>query len=191
MPAVVDVAMQRFFSADTLCQKNPHVALDPLGVLGYQPHRISGMLRCPSRHEPRRPPQTDQGSNSRDLRRSRCCDLHGLGMESGWRSRFRERKCSTWRPPTFLILSGPASFTTALLEFLLPQPNSSSDTLQVGSRKRVGLCFGDAHVDKANCSKRQNLRASCRSWITRYAWGTIWSRPELDWRNLDVCWCWR
>ena len=38
--------------------------------------------------------------------------------------------------------------------------------------------FGDEHVDRAEATKSE-LNADFQDLITRYAWGEIWSRPEL------------
>ena len=39
--------------------------------------------------------------------------------------------------------------------------------------------LGDAHVDKATANTIEFTRAF-QELITRYAWGTIWTRPGLD-----------
>jgi 3-oxoadipate enol-lactonase/4-carboxymuconolactone decarboxylase len=39
--------------------------------------------------------------------------------------------------------------------------------------------LGDAHVDKAIADTTEFTR-EFQELITRYAWGTIWSRPQLD-----------
>lgn len=39
--------------------------------------------------------------------------------------------------------------------------------------------LGNAHVDRAEQNKN-NLNADFQDFITRYAWGEIWSRPELS-----------
>ena len=39
--------------------------------------------------------------------------------------------------------------------------------------------LGDAHVDRANAAK-DSFTADFQDMITRYAWGTIWTRPGLD-----------
>lgn len=38
--------------------------------------------------------------------------------------------------------------------------------------------LGDAHVDRAEASKT-DLNADFQQFITRYAWGDVWSRPGL------------
>lgn len=39
--------------------------------------------------------------------------------------------------------------------------------------------LGDAHVDRANAGKDE-FTSDFQDMITRYAWGTIWTRPGLD-----------
>jgi 4-carboxymuconolactone decarboxylase len=39
--------------------------------------------------------------------------------------------------------------------------------------------LGDAHVDRANANKDE-FSEDFQNMITRYAWGTIWTRPGLD-----------
>jgi len=39
--------------------------------------------------------------------------------------------------------------------------------------------LGDAHVDRANAAKDE-FTSDFQDMITRYAWGTIWTRPGLD-----------
>lgn len=70
----------------------------------------------------------------------------------------------------------PATFTAALLDFLLPA--TPSDSLEAGFAMRRAI-LGDAHVDKAVAETTEFTR-EFQELITRYAWGTIWSRPGLD-----------
>ena len=42
--------------------------------------------------------------------------------------------------------------------------------------------LGDAHVDRAVASTSE-FTAPFQDWITRYAWGEIWSRPGLSGRS--------
>ena len=45
--------------------------------------------------------------------------------------------------------------------------------------------LGDAHVDRANAAKDE-FTSDFQDMITRYAWGTIWTRPGLDRRSRSV-----
>ncbi len=45
--------------------------------------------------------------------------------------------------------------------------------------------LGNAHVDRAEASKTE-LTAAFQNFITRYAWGEIWSRSELSRRDRSL-----
>lgn len=45
--------------------------------------------------------------------------------------------------------------------------------------------LGDDHVD-AVIAHTTDLTADFQDFITRYAWGEIWTRPGLDLRSVDV-----
>lgn len=72
-------------------------------------------------------------------------------------------------------LEAPRSFTAALFDFLLPRESASYED---GLRMRRAV-LGDAHVDRALVSTTP-FTADFQDLITRYAWGTIWTRPGLD-----------
>ena len=72
-------------------------------------------------------------------------------------------------------LETPRSFSAALHAFLTPP---AGDTLAAGLAVRRSV-LGDAHVDRAVASTTP-FTAAFQELITRYAWGTIWTRPGLD-----------
>jgi len=45
--------------------------------------------------------------------------------------------------------------------------------------------LGDAHVDRAEAGKNE-FTEDFQDFITRYAWGDVWSRPGLDRRSRSV-----
>lgn len=45
--------------------------------------------------------------------------------------------------------------------------------------------LGDEWVDRAN-AKRNHFTADFQDFITRYAWGEVWSRPGLDRRSRSM-----
>jgi 4-carboxymuconolactone decarboxylase len=45
--------------------------------------------------------------------------------------------------------------------------------------------LGDAHVDRAK-ERTTELTAPFQDFITRYAWGSVWSRPGLDRRTRSA-----
>lgn len=75
-------------------------------------------------------------------------------------------------------LERPRSFTAALFEFLLPIPE---DRAASGLAVRRAT-LGDEHVDRAVANTTSFTR-DFQDLITRYAWGTIWTRPGLDRRT--------
>ncbi len=75
-------------------------------------------------------------------------------------------------------LEKPRSFSAALLAFLLPA--AAPDTKAAGFKVRRAV-LGDAHVDKA-IESTIDFTIDFQDLITRYAWGTIWTRPGLDHR---------
>jgi 3-oxoadipate enol-lactonase/4-carboxymuconolactone decarboxylase len=73
-------------------------------------------------------------------------------------------------------LERPSTFTSALLEFLLPEPPADRLAGGFGVRRAI---LGDAHVDRSIANTNDFTR-EFQDLITRYAWGTIWVRPGLD-----------
>lgn len=70
----------------------------------------------------------------------------------------------------------PAAFNAALFDFLLPLEDG--DRLAAGFAIRRAV-LGDAHVDRA-IANTTDLTRDFQDLITRYAWGTVWTRPSLD-----------
>jgi len=78
-------------------------------------------------------------------------------------------------------LETPRSFSAELLEFLQPMARSVEDAMQIGVEIRRKV-LGDAHVDRAIANKT-SFTEDFQELITKYAWGTVWSRPGLDHRT--------
>lgn len=78
-------------------------------------------------------------------------------------------------------LEAQKSFTAELLGFLQPKARSVEEILEIGLavRRRV---LGDAHVDRTIADKTA-FTEDFLELITKYAWGTIWNRPGLDYRT--------
>ena len=68
----------------------------------------------------------------------------------------------------------------ALLEFL-QTPENSSNAFEAGMAVRRAM-LGDAHVDRA-IETTTDFNRDFQDLITRYAWGSIWTRPGLDRRT--------
>ena len=180
MSAVVDVAMQRFFSPDTLAKQNPHVASIRSVFLGTDP---VGYLGCCAALR-----DMNHGDLLRQIKAPTLVISGDRDVATPWNGH-GERLAQEIPGAKALHLAAahlsnierPHSFTTALLEFLLPQPNANADSLQAGFAVRRAV-LGDAHVDRAIANTTEFTR-EFQELITRYAWGTIWSRPELDRRT--------
>lgn len=72
----------------------------------------------------------------------------------------------------------PEPVTAALLSHL-GTPGQDQYTQGMAVRRAV---LGDAHVDRA-VAATTDLTADFQNFITRYAWGEIWTRPGLDRRT--------
>jgi 4-carboxymuconolactone decarboxylase len=57
----------------------------------------------------------------------------------------------------------------------------TDDAYEDGMRVRREV-LGDEHVDRATANAHEELR-TFQDFITRYAWGEIWTRPGLDRRT--------
>jgi alkylhydroperoxidase/carboxymuconolactone decarboxylase family protein YurZ len=80
-------------------------------------------------------------------------------------------------------LERPRSFLAALLEFVLPG-------LDDGQRSNVGFALRRAtlandYVDRT-VAATHDFNREFQDPITRYAWGTIWTRPQLDVRTRPL-----
>jgi len=180
MPAVVDVAMQRFFSPDTLAKQDPNVASIRSVFLGTD---SGGYLGCCAALR-----DMNHGDLLGQIKAPTLVISGDRDVATPW-SGHGERLAQEIPGARALHLAAahlsnlerPHSFTTALLQFLLPQPSANADSLQAGFAMRRAV-LGDAHVDRAIANTTEFTR-EFQELITRYAWGTIWSRPELDRRT--------
>lgn len=72
----------------------------------------------------------------------------------------------------------PAAVAALLREFFLPEQAAGDPVYDAGMAVRREV-LGDEHVDRANAGK-DGFTADFQDFITRYAWGSIWTRPGLD-----------
>ena len=180
MSAVVDVAMQRFFSPETLKKQDPNVSSIRSVFLGTDP---VGYLGCCAALR-----DMDHGDLLSQIKVPSLVISGDRDVATPW-SGHGERLAHEIPGAKALHLAAahlsnlerPHTFTTALLEFCLPQPNADRDSLQVGFAMRRAV-LGDDHVDRAIANTTE-FTSEFQELITRYAWGTIWSRPELDRRT--------
>ena len=179
MATIVDMAMQRFFSSEALVRGDEHansirsviLGTDPVGYLGCcvalrdVDHReLLSRIKTP----------TLLIVGDRDV--STPWDGHGEVLAQ------KIPGARVVRLPAAHLsnLARPRSFTMALLEFLRT-PENSSNAFEAGMAVRRAM-LGDAHVDRA-IETTTDFNRDFQDLITRYAWGSIWTRPGLDRRT--------
>lgn len=177
MPAIVDIAMQRFFSADTLAKGSPHAASIRSVFLGTDPAGYAGC--CAALRD------MDHNDLLRKIKAPTLVISGDRDVATPWighgETLAREiagAKALHLAAAHLSNIERPRSFTAALFEFLLPRIQGNIDVLDPGMEMRRKV-LGDAHVDKAIAATTEFNR-DFQELITCYAWGTIWSRPELD-----------
>jgi len=179
MAAIVEMVMQRFFSAETLSRGDAHansvksllLGTDPTGYAGccaalrdFDSRELLGRIRTPTLlivgdRDVSTPWERNGEILAREIPGVRVVRLPAAHLSN---------------------LERPRSFTAALLDFLRPT-SASSDPLEAGFAVRRAV-LGDAHVDKA-IAATTDLTRDFQEMITRYAWGTVWARPGLDQRT--------
>jgi 3-oxoadipate enol-lactonase/4-carboxymuconolactone decarboxylase len=180
MKAIVDLVMSRFFSPETLAQDGVYASAVKSVLLGTDPTGYAGccaVLR-----------DTDNRERLRQIRVPTLVIAGDRDISTPWdgHGEILAREIPGARavrlPAAHLSnLERPRSFTAALLEFLLPAAESPSNPLEAGFAMRRGM-LGDAHVDRAIASTN-DFNREFQDLITRYAWGTIWTRPGLELRT--------
>ena len=66
----------------------------------------------------------------------------------------------------------------------MPDEQPDAARFDAGMRVRRAV-LGDAHVDRA-LARQTEFDAPFQRFITEVAWGTLWSRPELDRRTRSL-----
>jgi 3-oxoadipate enol-lactonase / 4-carboxymuconolactone decarboxylase len=180
MPAIVEIAMQRFFSPEFLGDSNPWASSIRSVILGTNP---SGYVGCCAAlrdfdftgglSQIKIPTLVIAGE--KDV----STPLAGNGDEF-------VRNIAGARlvrlPAAHLSnVEAPKSFLAALFSFLKPRASASDEVLQSGFEVRRKV-LGDEHVDRA-IAGTSDFTADFQTLITQYAWGTIWTRPGLDRRT--------
>lgn len=180
MPAIVETVMQRFFSAETLKRGDAWASSIKSVLLGTNP---AGYIGCCAAlrdvdntsllHQIRVPTLVIVGEN--DV-------ATPWGEHGGVLANHIPGALPVLLPAAHLSnLERPRSFTTALLTFLSPSSADPNDPLDAGYAVRRAV-LGDGHVDNA-VAKTTDFNREFQMLITRYAWGTIWTRPVLDHRT--------
>jgi 3-oxoadipate enol-lactonase/4-carboxymuconolactone decarboxylase len=167
--------MQRFFSAESLLKRKPYVGSVRSVFLGTDPAGYAGCCAALRDFDSTQdlekittPTLIIAGDNDVSTPWLGCGDILARAI-AGARA--------VCLPATHLSnLERPHGFTAALTDFLLPRP--AGDTLEAGFSVRRKV-LGDPHVDRAVADTTDFTR-EFQALITRYAWGTVWTRPGLE-----------
>jgi 3-oxoadipate enol-lactonase / 4-carboxymuconolactone decarboxylase len=177
MSAVVDVVMARFFSAAALNAGGAAVASARRTLLSTNPTGYAGC--CAAIRD------MDQTAALRAIKRPTLVICGDADVAMPWEGHgdrlvkaIAGAKAVRLPAAHLSNLERPRTFNAAVLEFLLPEVN---DPLDAGMKIRRAV-LGDAHVDHATAAA-SDLTRDFQDLITRYAWGTIWTRPALDLRT--------
>jgi 3-oxoadipate enol-lactonase / 4-carboxymuconolactone decarboxylase len=175
MRAIEDAVMQRFFSARTLTAPNPIAESVRAVLLATNPVGYAGCCAAirDMDHRPLLPRiQAPTLVIGGDQDVSTPWAGHGEVLAGGIPGARAVQLAATH----LSNVERPSSFTRALFDFLLPA--IPEDPLQAGFAIRRAV-LGDAHVDRSIASATEFTRGF-QQLITRYAWGTVWTRPGLD-----------
>jgi 3-oxoadipate enol-lactonase / 4-carboxymuconolactone decarboxylase len=177
MAAVADVVMTRFFSPAMLASGSPYVASARRTLLATS---LVGYAGCCAAIRDVDHTALLAGIRTPTLVIGGDADGPMPWPEHGEKIATAIPGARSVRLPAGHIsnLERPRSFTAALLNFLVPRPVDHGEAgLAV---RRAAL--GDDYVARAMASA-SDLTRGFQELITRYAWGSIWTRPGLDRRT--------
>jgi len=180
MASIVEMVMQRFFSPHTLAHdahatdvKSVFLGTDPAGYAGccaaLRDTDHTGALKkittptlvIVSDHDISTPWSGHGEILAREISGARVIHLPGAHLSN---------------------LERPQSFNAAVSEFL--QPPVTGDPQEAGLAVRRAV-LGDAHVD-ASIARATDFNRDFQSLITRFAWGSVWTRPGLSRRTRSL-----
>jgi 3-oxoadipate enol-lactonase/4-carboxymuconolactone decarboxylase len=182
MAAVIDLALQRFFSPETLTRGDAYAQSVRSVILGTDPIGYAGC--CAALRD------MDHTQVLPQIRIPTLVIVGDRDVATPW-SGHGEKLASeisgaqALRLPAAHLsnLERPRSFTAALFNFLRPdaQSEGKSDPMHAGFEVRRAV-LGEEHVDRSIAATSEFNR-EFQELITRYAWGTIWTRPGLSRRT--------
>jgi 3-oxoadipate enol-lactonase / 4-carboxymuconolactone decarboxylase len=179
MAAIVEMAMQRFFSPQTLMKDDAYTSAIKSVLLGTDPAGYASCCAALRDFDFRQKLQsisipTLVISGDRDIATPWEGNSEMLAVE------IPGARVLPLPAAHLSNIERPRSFAMAVLEFLLPAPEGS-DTLEAGVAIRRAT-LGEEHVDRA-IATANDFNREFQQLITRYAWGTVWTRPGLDRRT--------
>lgn len=177
MAAVADAVLARFFTPETLARQDADVGTAQRTLLNTDPRGYAGC--CAAIRD------MDQVGLLPHIRVATLIIAGDRDVSTPWAghgevlARGIPHARLVHLPTAHLSnLERPRSFTSALFDFLIA---SVPDTLEAGYQVRREM-LGDAYVDAA-IANTSDFTRDFQELITRYAWGTIWTRPGLPRRT--------
>ena len=180
MAGIAEIVMPRFFSSETLARGDAYANAVKSVLLGTNPDGYAGCCAAlrdfdcaQSVERIRVPTLVIAGDNDVSTPWEGHGQILAHNIPGARALRLAAAHLSN--------LERPRSFTVALLDFLLSKAESFIDPLEEGFAVRRAV-LGDAHVDRSIATATDFTR-DFQTLITRYAWGTIWTRPGLNRRT--------
>lgn len=180
MKTIEEMVMGRFFTSESVAANPPDVASTRRTLLATQPEGYAGCCAAvrdmdnvpllPKIQTPTlvvfsdRDLSTPWTGNGEILARS-IPGAEAIGLPTAHLSN----------------LEAPRTFSAALFDFI-HKPNG--DLLETGFARRREV-LGDPHVDRAVLNT-SDFNRDFQDLLTRYAWGTIWTRPHFDQRTRRI-----
>jgi 3-oxoadipate enol-lactonase / 4-carboxymuconolactone decarboxylase len=176
MSSVADVVIGRFFSPRNLAENSATVAASRRTLLAVDPIGYAGCCAAVrdmdlSSELARIRPHTLIITGDGDV------SLPWTGHGEVLAANIRHPRIIRLKSAHLSNLEMPRSFSAALHAFL---PTERTDGRESGMKVRRAV-LGDAHVDKSLESSTST--PEFQDFLTRYAWGTVWTRPGLDVRT--------
>jgi 3-oxoadipate enol-lactonase / 4-carboxymuconolactone decarboxylase len=175
MVSIVEVAMGRFFSAEN---HSPQVSSTRRTFLATNPAGYAGC--CAAIRD------MDHTSLLSGIRIPTLVIAGDRDVSTPWTGNGEVLAASIHNATTVHLpaahlsnIERPRSFTAALFDFLLPA--ATGDPIEAGFAMRRAT-LGDAYVDCA-IARTDALNRDFQELLTRYAWGSVWTRPGLDVRT--------
>jgi 3-oxoadipate enol-lactonase/4-carboxymuconolactone decarboxylase len=181
MTSIVETSMQRFFLAETLAHPDPYVSTARAVFLGTDPMGYAGC--CSAIRD------MDHTEGLAKIKAPTLVIVGDHDVATPWAGHgeilarsIPGAKAIHFPAAHLSNIERPRTFTAALLNFLQPSAlKEGADPLESGFAVRREV-LGEAHVDRS-IAATSDFNREFQALITRYAWGTIWTRPGLDRRT--------
>jgi 3-oxoadipate enol-lactonase/4-carboxymuconolactone decarboxylase len=177
MKAVIDAVLGRFFTPETLARQNPDVGSIGTTLLDTNPIGYAGC--CAAIRD------MNQTVLLAGIKIPTLIVVGDRDVSTPWTGHGEVLAqeiphARVVHLPTAHLsnIERPRSFSSALLEFLF---SATADSLEAGFDVRRAM-LGDEYVDAA-ISKTTEFTREFQELITRFAWGTIWTRPGIPRRT--------